>query len=124
MEIQSNGASKSVDLWSAGNLVIRTEEHKDLFGSDLSFPDQLLEDAANFNQLVNELADRASKRKPESPIPSLKPVFARFAIPEKYQETIKGTFKTMCRLHDEGRDHILGDYVRNLARPALAFAAR
>jgi hypothetical protein len=27
------------------------------------------------------------------------------------------TFKTMCRLHDEGRDHIWGYYVRNLARP-------
>jgi hypothetical protein len=25
--------------------------------------------------------------------------------------------KTMCRLHDEGRDHIWGYYVRNLARP-------
>ena len=108
---------QNVDLWSAGNLVIRTEEHKNLFGSDLSFPDQLLEDAANFDLLVNELADRASKRKPESAIPSLKPLFARFAIPEKFQETIKSTFKTMCRLHDEGRDHIWAYYVRNLARP-------
>jgi hypothetical protein len=23
----------------------------------------------------------------------------------------------MCRLHDEGRDHIWGYYIRNLARP-------
>jgi hypothetical protein len=30
---------------------------------------------------------------------------------------IEGTFRTMCRLHDEGRDHIWGYYVRNLARP-------
>lgn len=107
---------QNVDLWSAGNLVIRTEEHN-LFGSDLTFPDQLLENAAKFDQLVNELADRASKRKPEAPIPSLKPLFARLAIPESYQEIIKETFKTMCRLHDEGRDHIWAYYVRNLARP-------
>jgi hypothetical protein len=108
---------QNIDLWSAGNLVIRTEEHKNLFGSDLAFPDQLLEDAAKFDQLVNELAGRASKRKPESPVPSLKPLFVRLAISEKYQDTIKDTFKTMCRLHDEGRDHIWAYYVRNLARP-------
>jgi hypothetical protein len=30
---------------------------------------------------------------------------------------IEGTFATMCRLHDEGRDHIWAYYIRNLARP-------
>ena len=32
-------------------------------------------------------------------------------------DTIDTTFKTMCRLHDERRDHIWGYYVRNPARP-------
>lgn len=37
---------------------------------------------------------------------------------------VSATFALMCRLHDEGRDHIWGYYVRNLARPLwLAQAA-
>lgn len=105
------------DLWAAGNLVIRADDNRELFGSELSFPDGLLDDAGSFDQLVDELADRASKRKPGASIPSLNAVFSRLAIPEKFRPTIENTFKTMCRLHDEGRDHIWGYYIRNLARP-------
>lgn len=108
---------QSVDLWSAGNLVVRTNDGRELFDSDLSFPDGILEDAATFDQLVNEMSDRSSRRKPGSPVPSLKAVFSRLAIPAKYQDVIDVTFRTMCRLHDQGRDHIWGYYVRNLARP-------
>jgi len=108
---------QSVDLWSAGNLVIHTQEQHNLFESDLSFPDALLDDAAIFDQLVNDLADKSSRRKTNSPIPSLKAVFQRLAIPKEYQVTVEKTFKTMCHLHDEGRDHIWGYYIRNLARP-------
>jgi N-6 DNA Methylase len=105
------------DLWAAGNLIIRADDKRELFGSDLSFPDGLLDDANNFDQLVNELASRASRRSVGTPIPSLNAVFSRLAIPAKFRSTIEGTFKTMCRLHDEGRDHIWGYYVRNMARP-------
>ena len=108
---------QNVDLWSAGNLVIHTDDQRDLFGSELSFPDALLDDAARFDQLVNELADRSAKRKPYSTVPSLKALFSRLAIPPQHQAVIEVTFKTMCRLHDDGRDHIWGYYVRNLARP-------
>jgi hypothetical protein len=98
-------------------LVIHTEEQGDKFGSELAFPDAILDDASKFDQLVNELADRSSRRKLKSAPPSLKAVFSRFAIAEEHQQVIEGTFKIMCRLHDEGRDHIWGYYVRNLARP-------
>lgn len=108
---------QNVDLWSAGNLVIHTDDQKDLFGGELAFPDAILDDASQFDQLVNEMADRSARRKPNSPPPSLKAVFARFVIPEEHQKVIEGTFKIMCQLHDEGRDHIWGYYVRNLARP-------
>jgi SAM-dependent methyltransferase len=108
---------QGVDLWSAGNLVIHTDDQRTLFGSELSFPDALLDDAAKFDQLVNELADRSAKRKPHSAVPSLNALFSRLAIPKEHQHVIERTFKTMCRLHDEGRDHIWGYYVRNLARP-------
>jgi SAM-dependent methyltransferase len=102
------------DLWSAGKLVIHTEDKKH---NPLEFPDAILDDAAKFDQLVNELADLASRRKPKSPLPSLKAVFARLAIPPEHHGIIEDTFKTMCQLHDLGRDHIWGYYVRNLARP-------
>lgn len=108
---------QNFDLFASGNLVIRTEEQQTLFGGDLSFPDGLLDDASKFDQLVNELADHSAKRKPNSPVPSLKSLFSRLEILKPYQNTIEVTFKTMCRLHDEGRDHIWGYYIRNLARP-------
>jgi hypothetical protein len=38
-------------------------------------------------------------------------------LPSEHQGIIEDTFKTMCQLHDLGRDHIWGYYVRNLARP-------
>ncbi len=62
---------QSVDLWSAGSLVIHTDDQKDSSGSELAFPDAILDDAAKFDQLVNELANRSSRRKPKSPFPSL-----------------------------------------------------
>jgi hypothetical protein len=107
---------QSVDLWSAGNLVIRTGE-RDQVASDLFFPDALLDNTAAFDELVNELANRAARRTRGTPPPSLRPLFARLGIAAAYQSTVENTFSAMCRLHDEGRDHIWGYYVRNLARP-------
>jgi len=108
---------QSINLWSAGNLVIQTDDRRELFESELSFPDAILENAGLFDQLVNELADRAARRKATSPAPPLRGLFSRLAIPQEYQGTIESTFQTMCRLHDQGRNHIWGYYIRNLARP-------
>uniref|UniRef100_UPI0012398E80 N-6 DNA methylase n=1 Tax=Sphingobium estronivorans TaxID=1577690 RepID=UPI0012398E80 len=95
---------QNLDLWSAGNLVIHADDNGELFTSDLRFPSTLLENASRFDQLVNEMAGRASARQPGAAIPSLNAVFQRFAIPENDRGTLNGTFETMCRLHDEGRD--------------------
>lgn len=108
---------QATDLWSAGNLVIRADDDRELFDSELSFPDALLDDAARFDELVNEMANRAAGRRPGAQVPSLNAVFQRLAVPQQYRPTVEATFRTMCRLHDEGRDHIWGYYVRNLARP-------
>ena len=108
---------QSVDLWSAGNLTIRADDSRELFDSELRFPDALLDDASRFDELVNELANRAARRRPGAPAPSLSAVFQRLAVPQQHRSVIEATFRTMCRLHDEGRDHIWGYYVRNLARP-------
>ncbi|EDQ34289.1 Type I restriction-modification system methyltransferase subunit [Hoeflea phototrophica DFL-43] len=108
---------QNTDLWTAGNLVIQTDDKKDLFGNKLSFPDALVDDAARFDELVNEMAKKAATRKPKSAVPSMNAVFQRLAIPDRFKPTIEATFETMCQLHDEGRDHIWGYYIRNLARP-------
>ncbi|HWN70251.1 MAG TPA: N-6 DNA methylase, partial [Haliangium sp.] len=114
-----------LELWSAGHLVIQADEERRLFSSELRFPDALLADAHNFDLLVQALANKASKRKQGSPVPSLAGVFHRHPMSIDARKTIEATFHTMCRLHDEGRDHIWGYYIRNLARPVwLAHANR
>ncbi|MEZ4406148.1 MAG: N-6 DNA methylase [Polyangiales bacterium] len=87
------------------------------FEQAFNFPGPLLKDAGRFDQIVAELAKRASSRTPRSPVPSLRGVFQRLAVPEDQQPALTTTFQTLCRLHDEGRDHIWGYYIRNMARP-------
>lgn len=106
-----------LDLYTSGHLVIPTDDQAELFASELRFPDRLLADAATFDRLVAELADAASRRPPGGPVPSLVPVFRRLAVRPEDQPVVTETFGVLCRLHDEGRDHIWGYYVRNLARP-------
>jgi hypothetical protein len=108
---------RNLELWTAGYLVIQADGELNLFSLELRFPESLLEDAQRFDELVEELAEKATSRKSGSQVPSLKGIFQRKAIPLAAQPSIDATFRTMCRLHDEGRNHIWGYYVRNLARP-------
>ena len=108
---------KSFELYTAGYLVIKVESESNLFLLELRFPESLLEDARRFDELVEELAQKATSRTSGSAVPPLRSTFQRFAIPEAVQGDIEATFQTMCRLHDDGRNHIWGYYVRNLARP-------
>lgn len=109
---------KEHTVFTANALVVPTVDSGQLFASELRFPASACADAAQFDLMVNELADLASrKRQPRGPIPKLASIFKRFSVPDQDQPTITQTFKTMCDLHDQGRDHIWGYYVRNLARP-------
>lgn len=105
------------NLWTKEGLTIAVNDEVELWASSLHFPDRLLDDAGQFDRLVEELADRAANRESGSPPPSLAATFTRFGIHADDSQTLEDTFKTMCRLHDEGRDHVWGYYVRNLARP-------
>ena len=104
-------------LLNAHELSIPTDDGAQIFASELVFPERLLSDAGRFDELVSELADKASAWRSGVPIPSLAATFRRFAVHQDDQLVLTETFKTMCRLHDEGRNHIWGYYVRNLARP-------
>jgi SAM-dependent methyltransferase len=62
---------QSLDLWSAGNLTIRADDNRELVATELQFSDALLDDAARFDELVNELANRAANRRSGAAVPSL-----------------------------------------------------
>ncbi len=106
------------DLLDHGHLVIRTEEGGQFFQNELRFSEHLLADAQRFDAIVNELADRATNRKPGSKRPPLTPLFNRLGISSKdEQQELSENFRLLCELVDEGRNHIWSYYVRNLARP-------
>ncbi|MFL6239304.1 MAG: N-6 DNA methylase [Actinomycetes bacterium] len=109
-------ADQSTGTLSSGALVIQTADDRALFEDELVFPERVVDDAARFDQLVSVLADRAAARADAS-VPSLRPIFRRFAIRPEDEEQLTRTFAAMCHLHDMGRDHIWGYYVRNLVRP-------
>jgi hypothetical protein len=88
------------------------------FDTQLNFPDRVVADTSRFDRLVSRLAELATSRQPQDPIPSLEETFHRFDIRQDEQPVLIQTFVNMCQLHDEGKDHIWGYYVRNLARPA------
>jgi SAM-dependent methyltransferase len=104
------------DLLASGVLSIPTQEGPELFASELRFPDALLEDASRFDSLVSDLADRAAKRKAGSAVPNVSAVLAHHGVAPEHRALVSDTFAIMCQLHDQGRDHIWGYYVRNLAR--------
>jgi SAM-dependent methyltransferase len=104
-------------LLNAGWLTVSTGTGEQLFASELRFPDSLIADAGRFDQLVAELADKATRRPRGGPIPSLRETLRRFPMTDAEQATVTDTFRVLCELHDQGRDHIWGYYLRNLARP-------
>ena len=105
------------NLFSGGHLVVETDDKKQLFETDLRFPEELLEDAGRFNQIVESMTKLAGSRKPGAAVPTLIGLYQRYAVSPAAQQTLTATFQTLCDLHDAGRDHIWSYYVRNLARP-------
>ena len=104
-------------LLSADALAVPTDAGASLFSSELRFPRDLVADASRFDAVVTDLAEGASRRRVGGPPPSLTGTFRRHAISGADAEVLTQTFRQMCHLHDEGRDHIWGYYVKNLARP-------
>jgi len=110
--------SQRNDLFSEGFLVIPTGTGSQLFEQELRFPEHLMANAGRFDQLVEELTNAAGNRsRAKGAVPSLKGIFRRYAIDIGDQEVIKESFAVLCRLFDEGRNHIWSYYIRNLVRP-------
>lgn len=120
---------RETTLLSYAGLSIPTDDDHRLFVSDpdiagmpgserLRFPDRVVADIEGFDRLVTELAEAAARREPGGPIPRLRAVFRRCQVHKDDHAELEQTFRTLCHLHDQGRDHIWGYYVRNIARPA------
>lgn len=106
------------NLLTAEALTIETSSSPaTLFAEPLRFPRNLLDEPLRFDRIVEEMAAMAASRKPLSKPPSLTAVFRRHAIAEADQPVLADTLRTLCDLHDAGRDHIWGYFTRNLARP-------
>ena len=105
------------DLFSGGNLVVETDGQNQLLESDLRFPEELLEDPGPFNQIVESMTKLAGTGNPAPPCRSFLGSTSDYGVSPAARKTLDATFRTLCGLHDEGRDHIWSYYVRNLARP-------
>jgi hypothetical protein len=105
-------------LWSVNELRIPVNDERELTPPEFVFPQSLLRDPRTFDELVSALADLAIKPQASaSRQVSLRSLLTRLAVPAEGRAAVMATFELMCRLHDEGRDHIWGYYIRNLARP-------
>ena len=88
-----------------------------LFGDDLVFPRSILGDAGRFDRLVSEMADKALEEKNKKNGTLIEPILRRFNVTEEEAGILRTTFATMRALHQSGKNHIWGYYVRNLIRP-------
>lgn len=105
------------NVLSEDGLSIFTSDGAQLIDSELKFPPGVVNDPTRFDYLVEEMALKASNREPGSQHPSMRGTFNRFGVSPEDREVLETTFQVLCRLHDEGRNHIWGYYVRNAARP-------
>lgn len=121
---------QDTSLLQQGGITIHTSDGMDLFAQDLHFPEGILQDPGRFDRLVAALADKAAPRRavgtdpPASAkttgragLPSIAGILAAHGVAAGDGAAVELVFEKLCRLHDAGRDHVWGYYVRNLARP-------
>lgn len=107
------------DLFTEEHLVVPTGRGDQLFDAEFRFPDRFLADAARFDRLVSTLADQAAKQVTPGRDTALPTgLLHRLAVSEEDRPVVEENYRLLCRLNDEGRDHIWSYYIRNLARPA------
>lgn len=103
---------------TSGDISIPTGEALFEEATALRFPASVVSDTARFDALVDEMAQFATDReRNERPRP-IEPLLNRFGIDEGDRSMLRNTYQQLCRLYDEGRDHIWSFFVRNQARPA------
>ena len=93
---------------SDSSLSILTTDGAQLFDSELRFPSGVINDPSRFDYLVSEMTDLATNRGAGSSPPVLRDTYNRFGVSPDDRPDLDRTFAILCRLHDEGRNHIWG----------------
>lgn len=105
-------------LVAAGaGITVDVDDEAGLFQEQLIFPESVMTNPSLFDSLVQNLQNRATARKRNSKIPDISPVIKALGLSSQDSITLTDTFKLMCNLHDNYRNHIWGYYIRNLVRP-------
>lgn len=103
-------------------MTVRTSDPLELLHDELHFPEGVVEEPQRFDRLVAELARRAGARKPGTKPPKIGGLLNRHHVQRQSdRDAVEIAFKKLCRLHDDGRDHVWSYYIRNLMRP-LSFS--
>ncbi|WLS46759.1 N-6 DNA methylase [Micromonospora profundi] len=110
------GGTEDISIATSGDDLVETGQGT-LIGDDLNFPRRVLQDAGDFDRLVDAMANRAVVESSKSSTDLIRPVLRQFGIHEDDIPMLTATFATMRRLHQDKRNHIWGYYVRNLIRP-------
>jgi hypothetical protein len=110
------GGTDDIRIATSGDDLVETGQGT-LIGDDLHFPRRVLQDAGDFDRLVDAMANRAVVESCKSNADLIRPVLRQFGIHPDDIPMLTATFATMRRLHQDERDHIWGYYVRNLIRP-------
>lgn len=108
---------KTVITASNIGLCIDINDDGGLFQEQLSFPESIMLQPEQFNQLIIELQNKAIDRTKGSTVPSIQNLIKNYGLNNLDSNTILQTFTLMCTLHDQNRNHIWGYYIRNLVRP-------
>ena len=114
----SLGWDQAEDILSVDMLIIPTETGDQLFSAPLRFPDHLLDDAARFDDLVEQLVDEAG-RAAGTAVNSLSAgAVRRLALSAADLPMMNENFGRLKQLHQDNRNHVWSYYVRNVSRPA------
>ena len=102
---------------SNDDIVIKTGEDLQLFDMELRFPSEVTA-RSDFDSLINELSEKAAGRDRRAPRPSIIGILNKYTSVPASRTTLTATYSVLCDLHESGRDHIWGYYVRNQAKPS------
>lgn len=106
------------DLLTVDYVVIPTQSDDKLLTGELRFPDHLLADPKNFDELVQALIEESERAVGKATKQLSAGTVRRLNIAEFDLPVLNANFARLKELHEEGRNHIWGYYIRNLTRPA------
>ena len=110
--------NQTTSVLSPGGLTVNTADGLELFARELNFPESLVADAGRFDRFVDELATKAGTRLADGNPPAILQTMTNYGVDDDLDRAmVEDTYKVLCHLYENHRDHIWGYYVRNLARP-------